>query len=264
MVGADTLEAIAVCEEAISRLDAANHPLHPALLHLHIHLTEMSPTPERAMRSAERLGNLCPDAGHVHHMPGHVYVLCGDYQRAVEISRDAIAADRKYLAHAGPFNYYTTSRCHDLHLMMYASMMTGQFQSAIMAADEMCENLSEAVISQEKRPFIASTMEGYFSMRMHVLVRFGKWQDIIDTPLPQPADLYCVSTAMHHYAKGLRALPLRNLTLRKNTRRCSMSRLTVSPRIDDFSITPRGKRWELVKRCFWVSLRTIAAIIRRV
>jgi len=203
MAGADTLEAIAVCEAAISRLDAANHPLHPALLHLHIHLTEMSPTPERAMRSAERLGNLCPDAGHVHHMPGHVYVLCGEYQRAVEISRDAIVADRKYLAHAGPFNYYTTSRCHDLHLMMYASMMTGQFQLAIMAADEMCENLSEAVISQEKRPFIASTMEGYFSMRMHVLVRFGKWQDIIDTPLPQPADLYCASTAMHHYAKGV-------------------------------------------------------------
>jgi len=210
MAGADTLEAIAVCEEAISRLDAANHPLHPALLHLHIHLLEMSPTPERAMRSAERLGNLCPDAGHVHHMPGHIYVLCGDYQRAVEISRDAISADRKYLAHAGPFNYYTTSRCHDLHLMMYASMMTGQYQSAILAADEMCENLSEAVISQEKRPFIASTMEGYFSMRMHVLVRFGKWQDIIDTPLPQPADLYCVSTAMHHYAKGVASAALKN------------------------------------------------------
>ncbi len=111
-------------------------------------------------------------------MPGHVYVLCGDYQRAVEISRDAIAADQ-HNSPAPPFNYYTTSRCHDLHLMMYASMMTGQFQSAIMAADEMCEN-SLRLLSVREASVYCKHNGGIFSMRMHV-VRFGKWQDIIDT-----------------------------------------------------------------------------------
>lgn len=208
--GADTLEAITVCERAIALTESSGATPHPAILHLHIHLLEMSQEPERALRSAQLLGDLCPDAGHIHHMPGHIYVLSGDYQRSVEISERAIAVDRQYLAYKGPYNYYTTSRCHDLHLMMYASMMTGQFEKAFAAAEEMCDNLSEDVISVESRPFIANTMEGYYSMKMHVLVRFGKWQEIINAPMPQPAELYCVSTAMHHYAKCVAHAALKN------------------------------------------------------
>ena len=78
---ADTLEALEVIERSIAMHDAAGTPQHPAILHLHIHATEMSDHPERAMRSADILGGLCPDAGHMNHMPGHTYVLCGDYER---------------------------------------------------------------------------------------------------------------------------------------------------------------------------------------
>ncbi|XXK21752.1 hypothetical protein ACMAY5_11115 [Arenicellales bacterium nBUS_48] len=199
--GADTLEAIAICQEAIRLADQSGAAQHPAILHLHIHLLEMSPEPEQAMDSADRLGQLARDAGHIHHMPGHIYVLCGDYQRAKAASEKAIAADKKYLEYAGPYNYYTTSRCHNLHLMMYACMHLAQFEAALLAAEEICKNLTPDIIKLKNKPFIMHTMEGYFSMKMHVLIRFGKWQEIINAAMPDNAELYCVSTSMHHYAK---------------------------------------------------------------
>ena len=78
-VNADTIEALEMCERSIDmkRQDGARQ--HPAILHLHIHVTEMSNEPERAIRSADILGELCPDAGHLNHMPGHTYILCGEY-----------------------------------------------------------------------------------------------------------------------------------------------------------------------------------------
>lgn len=209
---ADTFEAIAVCEKAIALADASGDAQHAAILHLHIHLLEMSSTPELAIRSADRLGGLCPDAGHINHMPGHIYVLCGDYARAKTASEKAIQVNRKYLAYAGPYNYYTTARCHDLHLMMYACMLMGQFEPAMAAAEEICENLPPDVIDLKEKPFIASTMEGYFAMKMHVLVRFGRWQDIVDAPMPDNPNLYCVSLAMHYYAKGIAFAALKNFS----------------------------------------------------
>ncbi len=201
--GADTYEALAVIERSIAINDANGTPQHPAILHLHIHCTEMSGSPEQTAKTAERLFNLCPDAGHMNHMPGHTYVLCGEYKKAKQVSEVAIAADEKYLAYAGPHNFYTTARCHDLHLMMYACMLLGQYEPAINAADKMCQTLSEDVLRHVRRPQVLHTMEGYYSMKMHVLVRFGKWQQIIDEALPADASLYCVSVAMHHYAKSV-------------------------------------------------------------
>lgn len=215
---ADTLEALQVIERSISMNDAASRPQHPAILHLHIHTVEMSNTPESAMRSADLLGTLCPDAGHMNHMPGHIYVLCGEYEKAKIASEKAIRADNMYVDYAGPFNFYTTARCHDLHLMMYACMFLGQFGPAIEAADQMCATLSKEVLSVPDRPQMAITMEGYYSMRMHVLVRFGRWQDIIDTPMPDDPALYCVSTAMHHYAKGVAHSALRNIVAAEEQR----------------------------------------------
>jgi len=208
--GADTLEAINACEHAIKLADAQGMLQHPAILHLHIHLLEMSNHPEQAMGSADGLEDLCPDAGHIHHMPGHIYLLCGDYERAKQVSEKATTVNRKYLAYAGPHNYYTTARCHDLHLLMYTCMFMGQFHSAWDAAKEICENLPPDVIDLKDKPYIAGTMEGYYAMYMHVLVRFGKWQEIVDTPLPEDQQLYCSSTAMHHYAKGIAYAALKN------------------------------------------------------
>lgn len=217
--GADTLEALEVLERSIALKDAQGGDQHPAILHLHIHATEMSDEPERGLRSADILGTLCPDAGHMNHMPGHTYVLCGDYEKAKLASEKAIRADNMFLDYAGPFNFYTTARAHDLHLMMYTCMFLGQYHPAMAAADQLCETLSKEVLSVKGRPQLATTLEGYYSMKMHVLVRFGRWQDIVDAPLPDDPALYCVSTAMHHYAKGIAHAALKQFPEAEEQRR---------------------------------------------
>lgn len=216
--GADTLEALHVLERSMDLKDKANEPQHPAILHLHIHTTEMSTEPERSMRPADLLSAMCPDAGHLNHMPGHTYVLCGDYEKAKIASEKAIEADDMYVDYAGPFNFYTSARCHNLHLMMYTCMLLGQFKPAMAAAEKMCATLTEDVLSVAGKPQLAMTMEGYYSMKMHVLVRFGRWHEIIDEPMPDNPDLYCVSTAMHHYAKGIAHATLKDFTAAERER----------------------------------------------
>ncbi len=216
---ADTYEALEVIERSIAMKDAAGEVQHPAILHLHIHVTEMSNEPERAMRSADILGNLCPDAGHLNHMPGHTYVLCGEYEKAKIASEKAIAADNMYVDYAGPFNFYTTARTHDLHLMMYTCMFLGQFEPAMDAARQLQATLTKEVLSVKGRPQVATTMEGYYSIVMHVLIRFGRWQDIADTPMPEDPVLYCVSTAMYHYAKCVAFSALKDFDAAEEQRR---------------------------------------------
>ena len=198
---ADTFEALAVLEHAIARCDADGMPHHPAILHLHIHATEMSKQPERALRSADMLGTLCPDAGHMNHMPAHTYVLCGLYEKAKAASEKAIRADEMYLNYAGPCNFYTTARCHDLHMMMHSCMMMGQFTPAWAAACRIRETLGPDVLMYKGPCQTAATMEGYYAMAPHVLVRFGRWQQIIDMPLPDDPVLYPVAIPMQHYAR---------------------------------------------------------------
>ena len=193
--GADTLEAVEVLERAMAQVEANRLEPHAGLLHMYIHTMEMSPQPERALRAADALCDLVPEAGHLLHMPSHIYVLCGLYHDAVVANSKAIVADRKYLADVGPLNFYTLYRCHDYHFKLYSAMFLGQAQPAIAAADELAASLPEAVLRLEDPP-LADWLEGFASMKMHVLVRFGMWQEIIDTPLPDDQELYSVTTGM--------------------------------------------------------------------
>ena len=131
----DALEALQICERSISLSDQVGAPPHPAILHLHIHLLEMSRMPERAMRAADLLGDMCPDAGHMNHMPAHIYVLCGEYEKAKRASEKAVRANNLYLAYADNPTSYILSCCHDLHLMMFTCMFLGQFEPAAWAAE---------------------------------------------------------------------------------------------------------------------------------
>ena len=198
--GADTLETLALLDTGLDLILERGDAPHPGILHMYIHALEMSPTPERALKAADQLFELCPDVGHLQHMPAHIYVICGQYEDAIRVSRKAITADDQYVDFAGRYNFYTTSRCHDLHMMMYASMFAGQFEPAIQAARTLTATLSADLLAVE-RPHMAVTLEGYHSTFMHVLVRFGKWREIIDSPLPDDPVLYCVSSAMCHYAR---------------------------------------------------------------
>ncbi len=201
-LGADTLEAVEVLEKAISQVQESGGQPHPGLLHIYIHVMEMSPYPERALRACDMLRELVPDAGHLLHMPSHIDVLCGHYHNAVVANSRAIAADQKYLEREGALNFYTLYRCHDFHFKLYSAMFLGQYQEAIDAANQLIATTPEALLRVETPP-MADWLEGFISMKAHVQVRFGKWQEIIDEPLPADQELYCVTTAMLHYAKGV-------------------------------------------------------------
>jgi tetratricopeptide (TPR) repeat protein len=199
----DVVEALQVCERSIRVSDEAGSEQHPAIIHLHIHLLEMSTMPERGMRSADLLGQLCPDAGHMNHMPGHIYVLCGEYEKAKIASERAVRSNDLYLAYADAPTYYLLGCCHDLHLMMFTCMFLGQFTPALWAAQKVRRLVTRKIVSIPDRPKLTQTVEGYYAMKSHVLVRFGRWSDIIDEPMASEPELYPLTTAMQHYAKGV-------------------------------------------------------------
>ena len=200
--GASTLEAIEVLERGLGQMDASNDSPNPGVLHMYIHTMEMSPHPEKALRASDALRDLCPDAGHLRHMPSHIDVLCGHYHAGILANSKAIVADQKYAAIEGGRNFYTLYRCHDYHFKLYCAMFLGQSRPAIEAADALVATLPEALLRIESPP-MADWLEGFVPMRLHALVRFGKWQEILDAALPADPDLFCVTTAMLHYAKGV-------------------------------------------------------------
>ncbi len=200
--GADTLEAANVLENAMQQVEDSSQQPHLGLLHMYIHVMEMSPHPERALRAGDALRELVPDAGHLCHMPTHVDILCGNYNDAVVSNSRAIVADRKWLEREGSINFYTLYRCHNYHFKLYAAMFLGQYKTALAAAEELVATTPAEVLRVEQPP-MADWLEGFIPMKMHVLIRFGKWQEIIDEPLPDDPELYCYTTAIIHYAKAV-------------------------------------------------------------
>ena len=130
-------------------------------------------------------------------------MLCGEYEKAKIASEKAVRANDLYLATAGEPTYYLLGCCHDLHLLMFACMFLGQFAPALEAADKVRRLATRRVLSLEDRPKLTQTVEGYHAMRSHVLVRFGRWQDIVDEPMADDPELYVLTTALQHYAKGV-------------------------------------------------------------
>ena len=197
--GADTIEARDIIERA---LENPAGRFHPGVLHMYLHLMEMSPHPELALRAADWLRGLVPDAGHLEHMPTHIDVLCGHYQNVVASNTNTINADRLFLETEGAMNFYSLYRSHNYHFALYGAMFLGQYATAIAAADEMVATIPAELLRVESPP-MADWLEGFVSMRMHVLIRFGKWQEILDTPLADDAEVFCVTTAMIHYARSV-------------------------------------------------------------
>lgn len=198
-VGASTIEAEAVLERALA---SPRGRTHPGVLHLYIHLMEMSPTPEAALTVADRLRGLVPDAGHLEHMPSHLDVLCGDYRAVIAANSAAIAADEKYVREAGEINFYTIYRAHNYHFKIYGAMFLGQSATALETVAQLENSISEELLRVESPP-MADWLESFLSMRVHALIRFGRWAQILDLPLPKDQALYCVTTAMLHYARGV-------------------------------------------------------------
>ncbi|KAK6821855.1 hypothetical protein PG987_014680 [Apiospora arundinis] len=201
--GARTREVQAILERALQQQQPGRSGMeHPGVLHLYIHFIEMSPSPEAGLPAADALRTLVPDAGHLNHMPTHIDVLVGDYASGIASNQRAFVADEKFLARAGALNFYTLYRMHDYHFCIYSAMFAGQSRVALETVARMEASLS-ADLLQVRSPPMADWLEGFFAMRVHALVRFGRWEDIVALPLPEDPELYCTTTAMTHYAKAV-------------------------------------------------------------
>ena len=197
--GAGTIEAQKVLERFV---DTPEGRVHPGILHLYVHLMEMSPTPEKALTVGDRLRELVPDAGHLIHMATHIDIQCGEYRDTLYWNQKGIEADLKIAEREGRMNFYTGYRAHNYHFAIYGAMFLGQYEPAMAAAEEMITEIPVELLKQESPP-MADFLESYISMKTHVQIRFGRWRDIIAEPLPQDQSLYCHTTASLHYAKAV-------------------------------------------------------------
>lgn len=198
--GAYTVEAQDVLETVLDTGGAAM--AHPGLLHLYVHLMEMSPHPEKALKAGDILRTLVPDAGHLVHMPTHIDVLCGDYVKVVRGNEAAVEADLKYFEREGAFNVYTGYRQHNYHFVVYGALFLGQIEPALSAVRGMTETVPEAMLRIESPP-MADFFESYMGLEPHILVRFGKWDELIQMQPPEDPELYCTLNANTLYARAV-------------------------------------------------------------
>jgi pimeloyl-ACP methyl ester carboxylesterase/tetratricopeptide (TPR) repeat protein len=191
-----TEEIVAVLESVLRR-----DPNHVGANHYYIHAVEASKTPERALPSATRLGKLAPKAGHLVHMPSHVYIRTGDYQEAARSNADAIVADREYIQKSNaqgvyPMMYYN----HNIHFLASAHTMQGRYADGIKAARELEANVKPHL---EAMPML----EMFMPYTTVAIVRFAKWDEMLKSP--KPAGELKITTAFWHFGRG-RAYAARN------------------------------------------------------
>lgn len=168
-------------DEIISTLESviARFPDHPGACHYYIHAVEASPTPERALPCAERLPGLMPGAGHLVHMPAHIYIRLGRYHEAAERNAHAAHVDLEYLARrtlAGEYadGYYT----HNLHFLWTSLAMEGRQAEALEVARELTETITEEEARKEKWKGL------YLPTPIFSLIRFGQWDALLREPAP--------------------------------------------------------------------------------
>tara|TARA_B100001057_G_C22829054_1_gene942617 strand:- start:451 stop:2130 length:1680 start_codon:yes stop_codon:yes gene_type:complete len=173
-----------------------HHPNHPAANHLYIHTMESSPWPELAEPAADRLVDLVPAAGHLVHMPSHIWMQTGRYDDAANCNRRAAALDDAWFEgdpNAGEYRVYMV---HNRHFLAWAATMQGRRREALSASRAIETEVPPALMEA-----FASFSDGVSSSKWHVLVRFGMWEEILKEPAPPNWAL--VGKAMQHYARGI-------------------------------------------------------------
>ncbi len=185
-----TEEVVATLESVIKR-----DPNHLGALHYYIHTVEASNSPERALAGANRLASLAPAAGHIVHMPAHVYIRTGDYAAAVKTNEEAAAVDRAYIQKSGvqgiyPMMYYS----HNLHFIAMCSAMTGDYAESHKAAEMLAAHVGPAV--KDMPP-----LEGFMTIPMAVNVRFHKWDAIL--AMKEPSAEMKTTVGFWHFARGM-------------------------------------------------------------
>jgi tetratricopeptide (TPR) repeat protein len=185
-----TPEIVATLESVLRR-----DPNHMGAIHYYIHTVEASPNPERALAAANRLAALAPGAGHLVHMPGHIYIRTGDFDAAVKTNEQAAEADRAYIHASGgktmyPAMYYS----HNLHFIAQCAGVEGDYAQARKAAGMLAAHVA---------PYLkmAPSLEAFMAIPVEVEVRFHKWDEILKMPRPDAS--MKTSTMLWHYGRGI-------------------------------------------------------------
>jgi tetratricopeptide (TPR) repeat protein len=187
---AGTDEIVSTLESVIRR-----DPNHLGAIHYYIHAVEASPNPERALAGANRLAALAPAAGHIVHMPAHVYIRTGDYEAAVKTNEEAASVDRAYIKASGaqgiyPLMYYS----HNLHFIAMCAAMNGNYAESRKNADLLVLNVGPHV--KDMPP-----LEGFMTIPMAVEIRFHHWNEILK--MPQPDATMKTAVVFWHFGRGL-------------------------------------------------------------
>ena len=195
-----TAEIVALTEDVLRR-----HPSHPGALHLYIHLVEATSTPERAERAADTLLTLMPAAGHMVHMPSHIYQRVGRYADAIRSNELAIVADEDYITQCRaqglyPMGYYP----HNIHFLWFAATADGQSARAIESARKVASRIDDAVLKD--MPMTA----GFRVVNYWALARFGRWDDVLAEPAPPASSAFL--RAGWHLVRGLAYVAKEELT----------------------------------------------------
>ena len=185
-----TAEIVGLTEQVM-----AKNPRHPAALHMYIHLMEGTATPAKAEKAADTLLTLMPAAGHMVHMPGHIYQRIGRYADAMRSNQLAIAADEDYIAQCRaqglyPMAYYP----HNIHFLWFAASFDGQSRIAIESARNVAAKIDDEALKA------APMLAGFRVVPYYALTRFGHWEDMLKEP--EPPSFNPVLRATWHYARG--------------------------------------------------------------
>ena len=184
-------------EEIVSTLESVikRDPNHLGAIHYYIHAVEASNNPERALAGANKLAALAPNAGHIVHMPAHIYIRTGDYEAAVTTNQKAAEVDRAYIKETGaqgiyPMMYYS----HNLHFVAMCGAMNGRYAEARKNADLLVANVGPHV--KDMPP-----LEGFMTIPVAVEIRFHHWNEILKMPAPDPS--MKTATVFWHFGRGL-------------------------------------------------------------
>jgi tetratricopeptide (TPR) repeat protein len=221
----DTEEIVAVLESVLQR-----DPDHIGANHYYVHAVEASPHPERALASARRLETLAPAAGHLVHMPAHIYMRVGDYTAAARSNALGADIDRVYLRESGTTGsmYDILYYAHNLHFLAAAHSMEGRFADAKQAADELAAHIGPMVLGN------TSMAEVYVPTPMFVLVRFHRWDEVLK--LPPPDSKLAMTTAFWHFARGSAAAAKGQIEIAEIERRTLETARRETPRDTEFSM----------------------------
>ncbi len=196
-----TPEIVALLEQVIAK--NANHIMAN---HLYIHIMEASPMPDKAVASADRLREMIPGAGHLVHMPSHIYIRVGRFEDGMLANKRAAQADEAYITQCKaqgiyPLGYYP----HNYHFLWACAQMAGQGEEALKAAKTLEEKVDVTLMGT----LDWATLQHYYASSWYAMMRFGKWNAILK--IPKPVDSLKYASAIWHYAQGFAKLRLNKI-----------------------------------------------------